>query len=89
MYVYVGNDDVVVAFPFIRSNNAIAITNRPSPLGGDWNKDSVVGPGAGFKLTTQHLDEWHAVDTGTELLADAFEVDMSNGIVQDWLVGGI
>ena len=60
----------------------------PSPLGGQWNQAGVVPAGEGLKMTTQHLDEWHAVDLETEELLDAFEVDLSNGIVQDWLPAG-
>lgn len=60
----------------------------PSPLGGQWNQADVVPAGEGLKMTTQHLDEWHAVDLETEELLDAFEVDLSNGIVQDWLPAG-
>ena len=48
-----------------------------------------MAPGDGFRLTSQHLDEWRAVDVETDALVDVFEVDMSNGIVQDWLAGNV
>lgn len=60
----------------------------PAPLGGEWNKDSVVHPGSGFKLVTQHLDTWRATNDETGGDADFFEVDLSNGIVQDWMAAG-
>jgi hypothetical protein len=52
-----------------------------------YSKSEGIERGEGHLIKTQHLDEFKAIDPRTNQVVGTYIADLSNGLVQDWLIG--
>jgi len=70
----------------LKKSNVYLQRMAPPPADQEWENHTIVHPSGGTKLESWHLDIWRALGEDDAVLGQ-HEVDLSNGIVQDFVVG--